>query len=315
MYARRIVESGARPRELFRGPQPPVHRGAAAAHADASSAAARRGWRPIDGPAAGAAQRCRPAARSRRAAPARSSAAGPTRRLSTRWHATTCAPAGTRDDDRATRRGRRPRDARRRGPPCDVRRCAGGLGSGKTTVTAVDGVSFAVARRRDARDSSGSRAAARDAGRCHPAADRAHRGRVRFDGTDVTALRGARCARFRRRVQLVFQDPYACSTRGMTRGRDSARRLAQSTGIAAGRERRERGRVVELLELVGLAPEPPTRYPARVLRRTAPAHRHRPRPRAGAGRSSSPTSRSPRSTSRCRPRSSTCSRTCRTSSG
>ena len=53
---------------------------------------------------------------------------------------------------------------------------------------------------------------------------------------------------------------------------------------------------------------------ARVLRRPAPAHRHRPRSRAAARASSSATRRSRRSTSPCRPRSSTCCRICSASS-
>ena len=54
---------------------------------------------------------------------------------------------------------------------------------------------------------------------------------------------------------------------------------------------------------------------APVLRRPAPAHRHRPRHRGRSRASSSPTSRSPRSTCRSRRRSSTCCRTCRSRSG
>src|SRR5437773_2736321 len=34
-------------------------------------------------------------------------------------------------------------------------------------------------------------------------------GTIRFDGTDITALRGAGLKPYRRRMQVIFQDPYA----------------------------------------------------------------------------------------------------------
>ena len=76
-----------------------------------------------------------------------------------------------------------------------------------------------------------------------------------------------------------------------------------------------RTRTLELLDRVGLQQRAPVPLPARVLRRPAPAHRHRARPRAGPAARSSSTSRSAPWTCRSRRRSSTCSTTCRTTSG
>ena len=77
--------------------------------------------------------------------------------------------------------------------------------------------------------------------------------------------------------------PSRCSIHGM-------RRAAVAARVA----------VDELLETVGLNPEHAQPLPARVLRRAAAAHRHRPGARARPALSCS-TSRSRRSTSRCRP--------------
>ena len=76
----------------------------------------------------------------------------------------------------------------------------------------------------------------------------------------------------------------------------------RSSASAASSAERQ-ARMLELLDLVRLprAFAAPDAAPA--LRRPEAAHRHRPRLRRRARRSSSPTSRSPRSTSRCRPRS------------
>ena len=94
------------------------------------------------------------------------------------------------------------------------------------------------------------------------------------------------------------------------RDRRSPSRWSSTASARTRRDRRDRA--AALLEEVGLQPALPAPLSARVLRRPAAAHLHRPRARRRAGVSSSATNRSRRSTSRCRPRCSTCSRTCRT---
>ncbi|MGH6912798.1 MAG: ABC transporter ATP-binding protein [Geminicoccales bacterium] len=84
-------------------------------------------------------------------------------------------------------------------------------------------------------------------------------GTIRFDGTDVTGLAGAGLRAFRRRAQIIFQDPFASLNPRMT--------VAEIVGEALvihGLARSRRGRaeqVAELLGTVGLAPEHMARYP------------------------------------------------------
>ena len=74
---------------------------------------------------------------------------------------------------------------------------------------------------------------------------------------------------------MVFQDPYA-SLNPRRRVRDLiAEPLRVHTHDAEAEI--ERSALRELLDLVGLKPDHAKRFPARILRRPAPAHRHRPR--------------------------------------
>jgi oligopeptide transport system ATP-binding protein len=83
-------------------------------------------------------------------------------------------------------------------------------------------------------------------------------GMVRFDGRDITNLKGAVLRRLRRRMQIVFQDPFASLNPRMTVGEI----LAEPLVVHRMGDRRERGRrVEELLRLVGLAPYHAQRYP------------------------------------------------------
>ena len=83
-------------------------------------------------------------------------------------------------------------------------------------------------------------------------------GRVVFDGQDITRLRGARLRRVRRKMQMIFQDPFASLDPRMTVG-DILQEPLDNFGIGSGRDRRRR--VQELLRLVGLNPNFTNRYP------------------------------------------------------
>jgi oligopeptide transport system ATP-binding protein len=82
-------------------------------------------------------------------------------------------------------------------------------------------------------------------------------GEVRFDGTDVRALDREGLRAFRRRAQLVFQDPVGALNPRLSVGAMLEEVL--SVHGLGGPDRRERA--VELLELVGLRPEHIDRYP------------------------------------------------------
>jgi oligopeptide/dipeptide ABC transporter ATP-binding protein len=83
-------------------------------------------------------------------------------------------------------------------------------------------------------------------------------GRVLFDGHDISALDSHEMKQVRRRMQIIFQDPYSSL---------NPRRTVRSTimepltihHIGTGAERRER--VIDLMEEVGLRPELADRYP------------------------------------------------------
>src|SRR2546430_14977381 len=87
------------------------------------------------------------------------------------------------------------------------------------------------------------------------------RGTVDFDGQTITKLRGARLRRVRRKMQMIFQDPFASLDPRMTVG-DILQEPLDNFGFGSVRERRRR--VQELLRLVGLYPNFTNRYPHRV---------------------------------------------------
>ncbi len=84
------------------------------------------------------------------------------------------------------------------------------------------------------------------------------RGSILFDGQDITKLRGGRLRRVRRKMQMIFQDPFASLDPRMTVG-DILQEPLDNFGIGTVRERRRR--VQELLRLVGLNPNFTNRYP------------------------------------------------------
>ncbi len=62
-------------------------------------------------------------------------------------------------------------------------------------------------------------------------------GRVVFDGQDITRLRGARLRRVRRKMQMIFQDPFASLDPRMTVG-DILQEPLDNFGIGTVRDRR-----------------------------------------------------------------------------
>ncbi|MCP4541945.1 MAG: ATP-binding cassette domain-containing protein [Chloroflexi bacterium] len=83
-------------------------------------------------------------------------------------------------------------------------------------------------------------------------------GELFFDGTNLMDLRGGELRNMRRRMQMIFQDPYASLNPRMTVGSIVGEPL-EVHGVAQGKEKR--ARVQELLRLVGLNPYFVNRYP------------------------------------------------------
>ncbi|MGX4763111.1 ABC transporter ATP-binding protein [Holzapfeliella sp. JNUCC 72] len=89
----------------------------------------------------------------------------------------------------------------------------------------------------------------------HPTA-----GDVTFDGQDVLALKSKEdMRRFRRNVQMIFQDPYA-SLNPRMKVEDIIAEGLDINHLVKNKEQRAK-RVNELLEIVGLNPNHATRYP------------------------------------------------------
>jgi peptide/nickel transport system ATP-binding protein/oligopeptide transport system ATP-binding protein len=90
--------------------------------------------------------------------------------------------------------------------------------------------------------------------------EQADRGSVEFDGTDVLRLRGKQLRAYRRRVQMVFQDPM-----GSLNPRMNVEQIIEE-GMLIHHRRRDAGarrrRVRELLAMVGLDPDDARRRPA-----------------------------------------------------
>lgn len=83
-------------------------------------------------------------------------------------------------------------------------------------------------------------------------------GKILFEGQDIAPLRGARLKDYRRKMQMIFQDPYASLNPRMTVG-DIIGEALDIHKLAAGGQREQR--VMELLRLVGLNPEHANRFP------------------------------------------------------
>jgi peptide/nickel transport system ATP-binding protein len=83
-------------------------------------------------------------------------------------------------------------------------------------------------------------------------------GRVVFDGQDITAVSESALRTLRRRMQMVFQDPYA----SLNPRHSIARIIGEPLRVHGLVNRREASmRVRELLQIVGLPPDAGGRYP------------------------------------------------------
>ncbi len=83
-------------------------------------------------------------------------------------------------------------------------------------------------------------------------------GKIRFQGRDITNYGSGRMRPLRRKLQMIFQDPYASLNPRMTVGSIVGEALIIH-GLEDSRSRKKR--VMELLEKVGLLPDAADRYP------------------------------------------------------
>ena len=125
-------------------------------------------------------------------------------------------------------------------------------------VRAVDGVSFKLRRGETLGLVGESGCGKSTTGRAIIRLNAPTAGSITFDGVDLAGLSGNELRRIRRRMQMIFQDPYSSLNPRMTAGGIVGEPL-DIHSIGNRQERRERVR--ELMSTVGLNPDFVERYP------------------------------------------------------
>ena len=129
----------------------------------------------------------------------------------------------------------------------------------KRTLKAVDGVSFGIERGRTfglvGESGCGKTTVGRTIVRLYTPTD----GAIYYDGNDIAKLDNKQIAPYRRKMQMIFQDPYASLDPRMTVGDIIAEPIRAHKLYLKDSECKERVR--ELIATVGLKPDHIARYP------------------------------------------------------
>ena len=132
-----------------------------------------------------------------------------------------------------------------------------GLKMVKATVKAVDGISFTIREGQTLGLVGESGCGKSTTARLITRLDTPTAGKIEFQGRDITNLKEKDLREIRRDIQMIFQDPTPRSTHARPSAPSST--PLKVHGLHHGKEK---ARVQELLELVGLNPEHINRYPS-----------------------------------------------------
>ncbi len=125
-------------------------------------------------------------------------------------------------------------------------------------LVAVNGVSLTIAKGETLGLVGESGCGKSTLGRAIMQLVRPQQGQVMFDGVDLCTLSDEALRPYRRRIQMVFQDPFSSLNPRLTVGQTVAEPIIVH-GLA--REHELSAQVAELFELVGLSPNTLNRYP------------------------------------------------------
>ncbi|MDH8677317.1 dipeptide ABC transporter ATP-binding protein [Fusibacter bizertensis] len=132
------------------------------------------------------------------------------------------------------------------------------MGQHTTTVQAVDGVSFKILRGETLGLVGESGCGKSTTGRTIIRLYDVTSGEIIFDGVDISRIKQREMRQYRKKIQMIFQDPYASLNSRMTVG-DIIGEPIDIHNIAKGEERQKI--IWNLLERVGLNKEHANRYP------------------------------------------------------
>jgi oligopeptide/dipeptide ABC transporter ATP-binding protein len=132
------------------------------------------------------------------------------------------------------------------------------FGQTRGVVKAVDGISFAIKAGETLGLVGESGCGKTTTSKLVLAAEEPTGGTIAFEGRDVAELRGADRQDYRRKVQVVFQDPFSSLSPRMRVGDIIAEPIRAHERLSSAEVR---ARVIDLLDLVGLRPDAARLFP------------------------------------------------------